>query len=71
MRVTKVTDTRKKEDFAHFIRDLVAVHFSDAVCIQLVLDNLDTHFKESLQFFSFVAVQPGALWCWRGSTLRV
>jgi DDE superfamily endonuclease len=48
MRVTKVTDTRKKEDFAHFIRDLVDLHFPDAICIQLVLDNLNTHFKESL-----------------------
>jgi len=48
IRVTKVTDSRKKEDFARFIRDLVYIHFPDAICIQLALDNLNTHFKESL-----------------------
>jgi hypothetical protein len=48
IRVTKVTDTRKKEDFSHFMKDLVDIHFPNAICIQLVLDNLNTHFGESL-----------------------
>ena len=48
MRVVKVTDTRTKEDFAYFIEDLIDNHFSEATCIQLVLDNLNTHFESSL-----------------------
>ena len=48
MRVVKVTDTRTKEDFAYFVEELVYVHFHDAICIQLVLDNLNTHFEGSL-----------------------
>lgn len=47
-RITKVTDTRKKDDFAYFIEELVEDHFPEAVCIQLVLDNLNTHFEKSL-----------------------
>jgi hypothetical protein len=48
IRVIKVTDTRTKEDFAYFIEDLVEKHFPKATCIQLVLDNLNTHFVGSL-----------------------
>ena len=48
IRIAKVTDTRTKKDFAYFIEDLVLYHFPDAVCIQLVLDNLNTHFGSSL-----------------------
>lgn len=44
----KVTDTRKKEDFAYFIEDLIENHFPKASCIQLVLDNLNTHFATSI-----------------------
>jgi hypothetical protein len=47
-RCAKVTDTRTKADFAYFIEDLIKVHFSKACCIQLVLDNLNTHFEGSL-----------------------
>jgi hypothetical protein len=47
-RVVKVTDTRKKEDFAYFIEDLIEKHFPAAKVIQLVLDNLNTHFEKSL-----------------------
>jgi hypothetical protein len=47
-RVVKVTDTRTKEDFAYFVKELVEVHFHDANFIQLVLDNLNTHFEGSL-----------------------
>ena len=48
IRIVKVTDTRTKEDFAYFIEDLVERHFRKATCIQLVLDNLNTHFEGSL-----------------------
>lgn len=48
IRIVKVTDTRTKEDFAFFIKDLVEKHFRKATYIQLVLDNLNTHFEGSL-----------------------
>jgi DDE superfamily endonuclease len=48
IRIVKVTDTRTKEDFAYFVEDLVEKHFSKATLIQLVLDNLNTHFEGSL-----------------------
>lgn len=47
-RIVKVTDTRKKEDFSYFIEELVDDHFPEATCIQVVLDNLNTHFAKSL-----------------------
>lgn len=47
-RIVKVTDTRTKEDFAYFVEDLVEIHFPEANYIQLVLDNLNTHFEGSL-----------------------
>jgi hypothetical protein len=48
VRVVKVTDKRTKEDFAYFIEALIKRHFPNASCIQLVLDNLNTHFEGSL-----------------------
>jgi DDE superfamily endonuclease len=48
IRIVKVTDTRTREDFAYFIEDLVDKHFRRAKYIQLVLDNLNTHFEKSL-----------------------
>jgi hypothetical protein len=47
-RIIKVTDTRTKKDFAIFVEDLVEKHFAKADYIQLVLDNLNTHFEGSL-----------------------
>lgn len=47
-RVIKVTEKRTKKDFAEFVEDLVEIHFSKADYIQLVLDNLNTHFEGSL-----------------------
>jgi hypothetical protein len=48
VRHTKVTGTRKKDDFAWFILDLVEKYFPDAEYIQLVMDNLNIHFEGSL-----------------------
>ena len=42
-REVKTTDQRTKVDFAHCMKDLVDVHFSDAELIRIVLDNLNTH----------------------------
>ena len=46
-RFVEVTNTRTKADFAYFIEQLVK-RFSKAAFIQLVLDNLNTHFETSL-----------------------
>jgi hypothetical protein len=42
-RHTQVTARRTSTDFAHFLRELVDVHFPDAQVIRVVLDNLSTH----------------------------
>ena len=42
-REVKTTDRRTKADFAHCMKDLVDVHFPDALVIRVVLDNLNTH----------------------------
>lgn len=47
-RQVKVTDRRGTLDFAHILKDLVDVHFPDAACIRLVMDNLNTHTLSSL-----------------------
>lgn len=47
MRFIQVTDTRTKADFAYFIERLIS-KFPKAGCVQLVLDNLNTHFEGSL-----------------------
>lgn len=46
--IVKITDRRTKEDFAYFIEDLVEKYFPDVKFIQIVLDNLNTHFEGSL-----------------------
>jgi DDE superfamily endonuclease len=43
-----VTARRTKVDWAHFIRELVDVHYPDAERLVLVLDNLNTHAPASL-----------------------
>ena len=43
-----VTARRTKIDFAHRMKDLVDVHFPDAVKIKVVLDNLNTHTVSAL-----------------------
>ncbi len=46
-RFVEVTESRTKTDFAYFIEQLVA-RFPKTACVQLVLDNLNTHFESSL-----------------------
>ena len=41
--VVKLTDTRTALDFAHFLRELVEVHYSHCEKIVLVMDNLNIH----------------------------
>lgn len=47
-RHAKVTQTKKAVDFAELMRELVDVHYPDAECIRVVLDNLNTHQPASL-----------------------
>ena len=44
----KLTDTRTAVDFAHFLRELVEVHYSHCEKIVLVMDNLNIHSIASL-----------------------
>ena len=43
----KVTHTRKKGDFAHFIKEVIDQDYPQAKKVRLVLDNLNTHFSSS------------------------
>ncbi len=47
-RQVTVTARRTKVDWAHCVRELVDVHYPDAECIVLVMDNLNTHTPASL-----------------------
>lgn len=42
-RHVKATQRRTKVDFARCMQELVDVHFPEALCIRVVLDNLNTH----------------------------
>jgi hypothetical protein len=44
----EVTQRRTKQDFAHQMRWLVDVAYSDVECVEVVLDNLNTHKPASL-----------------------
>jgi hypothetical protein len=46
-RFVLVTAQRTKPDFAFFMKNLVDVHYPDAIMIRVVLDNLNTHFESS------------------------
>ncbi len=47
-RHVKVTDRRTAQDFAHCMKDLVDVHFPEAMLIRVVMDNLNTHTPAAL-----------------------
>ncbi len=47
-RAPAVTARRTKRDWAHCVKELVDVHYPDAECIVLVLDNLNTRTPASL-----------------------
>lgn len=47
-RDVSITDQRTKQDWAHYMKTLVDVHFPDAERITVVLDNLNTHTLASL-----------------------
>jgi len=47
-RKVNVTERRTAVDWAHQMRELVDVHYPDAECVTVVLDNLNTHTLASL-----------------------
>lgn len=47
-RIVRLTDTRTAVDLAHFLRELVEVHYSRYEKILLVMDNLNIHSISSL-----------------------
>jgi hypothetical protein len=53
-RHVKVTDRRTKVDWAHWMKDLLTVHFPQADHLTIVMDNLNTHHPASL----YEAFQP-------------
>lgn len=42
-RITKVTETKKKQDWAYFLKEIADIHYEKAKKITLVMDNLNTH----------------------------
>jgi len=49
-----VTEQRTKLDFAEQMKQLVDVHYPEAECIRVVMDNLNTHVRASL----YAAYEP-------------
>ena len=47
-RIVKLTHTRTAVDFAHFLRELVDIHYNHCEKIVLVIDNLNIHSIASL-----------------------
>jgi hypothetical protein len=42
-RIVSITETRKREDWAEFIKELLEVHYPEAKKVRLIMDNLNTH----------------------------
>ena len=57
----KVTARRTKLDWAHFVRELVDVHYPQAARLVLVMDNLNTHRPASL-YEAFPPAEAKRIW---------
>jgi len=60
-REIKVTERRTKQDWAHFVQELVDVHYPDVERIVLVMDNLNTHRPASL-YEAFEPAEAKRIW---------
>jgi transposase len=60
-RETQVTQRRTKQDWAHFVRELVDVHYPDVERLVLIMDNLNTHRPASL-YEAFDPAEAKRLW---------
>ena len=47
-RAVKITETRTRVDWAHFIKEMLQERYADATRVILVMDNLNTHSIASL-----------------------
>lgn len=56
----EVTERRTKKDWAHQIKNLLDVHYPEAIKVRLVMDNLNTHSVSSL-YETFPAVEARRL----------
>jgi hypothetical protein len=57
-RLLQVRERRTKFDWAHFVRELIDVHYPKADTIVLVMDNLNTHSPASF----YEAFEPAEAW---------
>ena len=57
-RFLQVREQRTKADWAHFVRELIEVHYPEAEKIVLVLDNLNTHTPSSF----YEVFEPAEAW---------
>lgn len=55
-RFLQVRERRTKVDYAHFMKELAQVHYTDAECLRVVQDNLNTHTPAS--FYEALAPEP-------------
>ena len=60
-RQIKVTDCRKKVDWAYFIKAIVDDYYADAEKVVLVMDNLNTHTGSSL-YEAFTPPEARRIW---------
>lgn len=45
----QITDQRKRQDFAWFMKDLADIQYPSATKVMVALDNLNTHFRKSFE----------------------
>ena len=69
-RHVRVTERRTRRDYAACVRELVEVHYPQAIKIRLVQDNLNTHDGASLYEAFRPATRPGSCWIGSSSTTR-
>jgi hypothetical protein len=60
-RQVKVTARRTKLDWAHFVRELVDVHYPQATRVVLVMDNLNTH-RPASRYEAFEPAEAKRIW---------
>lgn len=60
-RIVKVTQHKKKADWAMFMKEIADQHYPDAIMIRLVMDNLNTHVPGSL-YETFAPKEAKRIW---------
>ncbi len=60
-RYVKITELKKKTDWAHFIKELTDIHYPNARRIKLVMDNYGTH-KPAALYETFAPDEAKRIW---------